>query len=121
MSQTVRPTPRQRVSSVAPISTYDGQDAGISHLLENLYLDNSRELQNDFGPRVHEGPIRRRNPVRHSFVSRDGSAKKMETTLVAHLGSHSESVTGLAVSPDHMFFVSSTDDKTVNVWEYVEA
>ncbi|ESK97721.1 phosphoinositide 3-kinase regulatory subunit 4 [Moniliophthora roreri MCA 2997] len=117
MSQTIRPAPRLRVSSVVPISTYDGQDAGISHLLENLYLDNNRELQNDFGPRVHEGPIRRRNPVRHSFVSRDGSAKKMETTLVAHLGSHSESVTGLAVSPDHMFFVSSSDDKTVKVWD----
>ncbi|KAL0574075.1 Serine/threonine-protein kinase [Marasmius crinis-equi] len=116
MSQTVRPTP-QRPPSLAPISSYDGQDPAISNLLENLYLDNNRELQNDFGPKVHEGPIRRRNPVRHSFVSRDGSAKKIETSLIAHLGSHSDAITGLAVSPDHMFFVSASDDKTVKVWD----
>ncbi|KAF5339043.1 hypothetical protein D9758_014111 [Tetrapyrgos nigripes] len=121
VSQTVTMTPavkpvRPRIG-LNPISTYDGQEAGINHLLENLYLDNNRELQNDFGPKVHEGPVRRRNPVRHTFVSRDGSARKMDTTLIAHLHSHSDTVTGLAVSPDHMFFVSSSDDKTVKVWD----
>ncbi|KAK7461133.1 Serine/threonine-protein kinase [Stygiomarasmius scandens] len=114
--QTIRPV-RPRLASLNPISTYDGQEAGINHLLENLYLDNNRELQNDFGPKVHEGPVRRRNPIRHSFVSRDGTARKMDTTLIAHLSSHSDAVTGLAVSPDHMFFVSASDDKTVKVWD----
>ncbi|KAL0061663.1 Serine/threonine-protein kinase [Marasmius tenuissimus] len=116
-SNTVRPSNLSRVPSLAPISSYDGQDPAISNLLENLYLDNNRELQGDFGPKVHEGPVRRRNPVRQSFVSRDGSAKKIETALIAHLGSHSEAITGLAVSPDHMFFVSASDDKTVKVWD----
>ncbi len=95
----------------------DGQEPAISNLLEKLYLDNNRELQNDFGPRVHEGPVRRRNPVRQSFTSRDGTAKKMESILISHLTSHSDTITGLAVSPDHMFFVSSSDDKTVKVWD----
>jgi phosphoinositide-3-kinase regulatory subunit 4 len=95
----------------------DGQEPGISNLLENLYLDNNRELQHDFGPKVHEGPVRRRNPVRHSFAHRDGATRQTEATLIAHLTSHSEAVTGLAVSPDHMFFVSSSDDKTVKVWD----
>ncbi|PFH53431.1 hypothetical protein AMATHDRAFT_187356 [Amanita thiersii Skay4041] len=103
--------------SVTPISTYDGQEPAISNLLESLYLDNSRDLQSDFGPRIHEGPIRRRNVVRHSLLTRDGSLRRMEATLVAHLTSHSEAVTGLAVSPDHAFFVSSSDDKTVKVWD----
>ncbi|KAE9405511.1 hypothetical protein BT96DRAFT_988303 [Gymnopus androsaceus JB14] len=103
MSQTIRPLNRPRVPSMLPISTYDGQEAGISNLLENLYLDNNRELQHDFGPRVHEGPVRRRNPVRHSFVSRDART--------------SDAITGLAVSPDHTFFVSASDDKTVKVWD----
>lgn len=84
--------------------------------MENLYLDNNRELENDFGPRVHEGPVRRRNPIRQSFTSRDGT-RRMESTLIAHLTSHSEAVTGLAVSPDHLFFVSSSDDQTVKVWD----
>ncbi len=98
------------------LSCVDGQEPGINQLLENLYLDNNRELENDFGPRVHEGPVRRRNPIRQSFTSRDGT-RRMESTLIAHLTSHSEAVTGLAVSPDHLFFVSSSDDQTVKVWD----
>lgn len=86
-------------------------------MLENLYLDNNRELQHDFGPKVHEGPVRRRNAVRQSFTTRDGNNRRSETSLIAHLGSHSDSITGLAVSPDHMFFVSASDDKTVKVWD----
>ncbi|KAJ6463912.1 hypothetical protein C8R45DRAFT_1220032 [Mycena sanguinolenta] len=117
MSTTIRGPFRQRVPSLLPISTYDGQEAGISNLLENLYLDNNRELQHDFGPKVHEGPVRRRNAVRHTFAARDGSVRQTEATLVAHLTSHSDAITGLAVSPDHMFFVSASDDKTVKVWD----
>ena len=87
------------------------------HLLEHMYLDGSKDLQGDFGPRVHEGPIRRRTTGRHSFVSRDGTYKRPEANLVAHLNPHTDAITGLAVSPDHTFFVSSSDDKTVKVWD----
>ena len=85
--------------------------------MEELCLDNNRELQQDFGPKVHEGPVRRRNVVRHSFVPRDNTTRRLEATLIANLTSHSDAITGLAVSPDHMFFVSSSDDKTVKVWD----
>ena len=95
----------------------DGQELGISNLLEHLYLDNNRELQQDFGPKVHEGPIRRRNVARHTFSSRDGTMKRTEASLLATLCSHSEAITGIAVSPDHMFFLTSSDDKTVKVWD----
>ncbi|GLB39855.1 putative protein kinase [Lyophyllum shimeji] len=115
MSTTLRQRPR--LPSLLPISTYDGQEPGISNLLENLYLDNNRELQQDFGPKVHEGPIRRRNAVRHSYAHRDGKTRQTEAQLIANLSSHSDAVTGIAVSPDHMFFVTSSDDKTVKVWD----
>ncbi|KAL1939405.1 hypothetical protein VTO73DRAFT_9961 [Trametes versicolor] len=115
---TVRVQDQPRVPSIAPISTYDGQEAGISNLLEHLYLDNNRDLQNDFGPKVHEGPVRRRNAARHaSFMARDGASRRLEASLISHFSSHSDVVTGLAVSPDHMFFVSASDDKTVKVWD----
>ncbi|RDB23837.1 Serine/threonine-protein kinase ppk19 [Hypsizygus marmoreus] len=117
MSTTLRGPQRPRFPSIVPISTYDGQEPGISNLLENLYLDNNRELQHDFGPKVHEGPIRRRGAIRHPFGSREGTARPTEATLIAHLSSHSDAITSLAVSPDHMFFVSASDDKTVKVWD----
>lgn len=124
----------RRPASLAPISTYgrraaqilshyvlngslDGHEAGVNNLLEHLYLDSNREYQQDFGPRVHEGPVRRRNTVRQSFIPRDGTARRPEATLIAQLASHTEAVTGLAVSPDHLFFVSSSDDKTVKIWD----
>ncbi|EIW79923.1 WD40 repeat-like protein [Coniophora puteana RWD-64-598 SS2] len=125
---------RPRVPSLLPISTYDGHDPGISTVLEHLYLDNShaRELQHDFGPRVHEGPIRRRNAARQraAALSQDagsdssnnahpGSTRRpaADATLIAHLSSHTAAITGLAVSPDHVFFVSCSDDGTVKVWD----
>jgi len=134
MSATLRPHRIPRVPSSLTISTYgssiislfactlakdfqDGQEPGISNLLENLYLDNDKELQQDFGPRVHEGPVRRRNAPRQQFTSRDNTQKRIEATLISNLSSHSEAVTDIAVSPDHMFFVTSSDDKTVKIWD----
>ncbi|KAI0080417.1 hypothetical protein K474DRAFT_1589825 [Panus rudis PR-1116 ss-1] len=118
LAGTLRGTDKGYVPSLAPISSYDGNDPGISNMLEHLYLDNNRDLQNDFGPAVHEGPIRRRNAGRHSYLPRDGNSnRKLEANLLAHLASHSDTVTGLAISPDHMFFVSASDDKTLKVWD----
>lgn len=137
---TIRGQHRHRLAPLVPISTYgeprlrycflirpsllirlcaftDGQEPGISNLLEHMYLDSNRDYQDDFGPKVHEGPVRRRNAVRHSFAPRDGTVRKPEATLIAHLSVHTDSVTGLAVSPDHMFFMSCSDDKTVKVWD----
>ncbi|KAF6748025.1 other/VPS15 protein kinase [Ephemerocybe angulata] len=116
MSTTLR-QPRPRVPSQLPISTYDGQEPGISALLERLYLDNSKELQHDFGPAVHEGPVRRRNATRHGFTARDSSGRKIEANLVANLFSHTDAINSIAVSPDHLFFVTASDDSTVKIWD----
>lgn len=95
----------------------DGQEAGITTVLENIYLEDQRELQQDFGPAVHDGPVRRRNAVRHGFAPRDGTFRQTEAFLVAHLTSHADAVTCMAVAPDHAFFISGSDDETVKVWD----
>lgn len=77
----------------------------------------NKEAQHDFGPKVHEGPIRRRNTGRPTFSLRDAKRKHLEATLITHLNSHTDLVNGLAVSPDHVFFVSCSDDKTVKIWD----
>lgn len=117
LAGTARGMTRPRMASMLPISTYDGPEPGINNLLENIYSDTNRELQHDFGPKVHEGPVRRRNTARQSFVTRDSSNRRTEATLIAHLQSHTDCVTGLAVSPDHAFFVSCSDDMSVKVWD----
>ena len=80
-------------------------------------MDNNRELQQDFGPRVHEGPVRRRGVVRPSYSTRDGTSRNVEAKLIANLTSHSSAITGLVMSPDHMFFVSASDDMTLKIWD----
>ncbi|KAG1795617.1 uncharacterized protein HD556DRAFT_1471709 [Suillus plorans] len=74
---------RPRIASMLPISTYDGPEPGI----------NNRELQHDFGPKMHEGPIRRRNTARQSFITRNSNNRRTEATLIAHLQSHTGCVT----------------------------
>ncbi|EJD02926.1 uncharacterized protein FOMMEDRAFT_123012 [Fomitiporia mediterranea MF3/22] len=103
--------------SPVPLISEDGQDTAVNTFLEHVYSDMNREAQVDFGPRVHEGPVRRRNTTRQSFTARDSNRRNVEATLIAHLNSHSDAVNGIAVSPDHLFFVSCSDDKTVKVWD----
>lgn len=95
----------------------------MSTLLDNVYEDHP-DTSDDFGPRVHDGPTRRRNAGRHAFPPNRGdsptsSARRSETptTLIAHLTSHTASITGICVSPDHAFFVTCSSDKTVKVWD----
>ncbi|KAF4603205.1 Serine/threonine-protein kinase [Pleurotus pulmonarius] len=106
-----------RLPPLLPTSNHEVLEPGISNLLENLFLDNHPDYQQDFGPRVHEGPVRRRNAVRQGYSLREGSSRRLDAALIANLTSHSDAVTGFAVSSDHMFFVSASDDKTVKVWD----
>jgi phosphoinositide-3-kinase, regulatory subunit 4 len=71
----------------------------------------------DFGPKIHEGPVRRRNTPRQSSFSFHGTSRYPEATLIANLPSHSGPVNGIVVAPDHTFFVTCSDDKTVKVWD----
>ncbi|KIO30139.1 hypothetical protein M407DRAFT_225431 [Tulasnella calospora MUT 4182] len=108
--------PYSRISSARPTTTYGGQETGINNLLEAIYQDNFRDPTSDFGPRVHTGPPRRRGPIRSTYPPRDPS-KRADVTLLTHLSAHSGAVNGVAVAPDHAFFVTCSDDKTVKVWD----
>jgi len=97
----------------------EGQEPGINNVLEAVYQDNFRDPTSDFGPRVHSGPSKRR-PIqqRTTYSPRDSnSSKRTEATLIAHLTAHSGPINGFAVAPDHSFFVSCSDDKTLKVWD----
>ncbi|KIJ39363.1 hypothetical protein M422DRAFT_257980 [Sphaerobolus stellatus SS14] len=71
----------------------------------------------DFGPKVHEGAIRRRNAPRQSVFSMHNTSRGAEASLIANLTSHTGPINGVAVAPDHMFFLTCSDDKTVKVWD----
>ncbi|KAG8859720.1 Serine/threonine-protein kinase [Tulasnella sp. 330] len=117
MAGTIRVPSRKvasRTGSVQPATAYE---PGITNVLDAIYHDNFRDPTTDFGPRIHQGPVRRRTPARSSFPARDYMSKKSDTTLIAHLSSHTGQVNGIAVAPDHAFFVTCSDDQTVKIWD----
>ncbi|KAF8579068.1 ARM repeat-containing protein [Ramaria rubella] len=115
---TLRAERRSSLQSGRPFSlTFEPREPGIYNLLEQLYYDTSREALHDFGPKVHEGPIRRRNTPRQSSFFMHESNRRSEAALIANLASHAGPVNGIVVAPDHTFFVTCSDDKTVKVWD----
>lgn len=92
-------------------------DPGVYNLLEHMNLESGKEGMQDFGPRVSETPVRRRANIRTPLQSREGGSGKGEVLLVANLTAHAGPVNALTVSPDHLFFVSCSDDKTVKIWD----
>jgi phosphoinositide-3-kinase regulatory subunit 4 len=89
----------------------------MATILDHMNVDLGREAMMDFGPRVKDVPIRRRTNVRTPLHTRDLGNRKADITLIANLTAHTGPVNGLVVSPDHAFFVSCSDDKTVKVWD----
>jgi len=82
-----------------------------------MNLESGKEGMQDFGPRVSETPVRRRANIRTPLQSRESGSGKGDVLLVANLTAHAGPVNGLIVSPDHLFFVSCSDDKTVKIWD----
>ena len=88
-------------------------------LLDNLMHqhDLSYDASQDFGPTIRDSPLKRRNNVRQSFTRRQQNESRDGCQLIATLGGHSEAITGIAVAPDHCFFVTGSSDKTIKVWD----
>ncbi|KAH7106720.1 ARM repeat-containing protein [Auriculariales sp. MPI-PUGE-AT-0066] len=112
---TVRGDHRGRIPHMQPV--FEEDTGQLGHMLEHVYNASSADAMQDFGPRVHDGPPRRRNIQREGFPPREPSGRRTEAMLVSHLNAHSAAINGIAVSPDHLFFVSVSDDKTVKVWD----
>lgn len=95
-------------------STYEGDDPAIKQLLDRVYLDSYREPMPEFGPFVPEKALRRR-AIRPG--ARERLHRSPEGLLIAHLAEHTAAVAAIAVSPDHLFFATGSDDGSVKIWD----
>lgn len=94
----------------------EGNDPSIKQLLERTYLDSYREPLPELGPHVPAG-IPRRKALRTSFPPRERTPSRPDGTLIARLVEHTGAITSIQVSPDHLFFVTGSEDGTVKVWD----
>ncbi|KAM3537620.1 hypothetical protein ARSEF1564_009459 [Beauveria bassiana] len=97
-----------------PKHSYAGNDPSIQFMLDNMYVDNFPRDVLEFGPMVEPISRRKNRAVRTPNTE---ERWKPQGHLVATFGEHRGSVNRVAVSPDHMFFVTGGDDGTVKVWD----
>ena len=96
--------------------TYDGNDPSVLRLLDSLASENYPHDVHDFGPLVT--PVSsKRHLVRKSDAHGIDKPWRPEGTLIAAFGEHTGPINRVIPSPDHVFFITGSDDGTVKVWD----
>jgi phosphoinositide-3-kinase regulatory subunit 4 len=95
--------------------TYSGNDPSILKMLDAMYIDNYPNDMADFGPMI--APSSRRKAIGKSSTQSSNRPWKPEGVLVTTFSEHIGPVKHIAVSPDHMFFLTGGDDGCVKVWD----
>lgn len=93
---------------------YPGNDPHILKMLDSMYADNYPHDVAEFGPLV--------TPITRRKASKTPNGQVVEGwkptgKLVATFSEHIGAVNRIAVSPDHVFFVTGGDDGAVKVWD----
>ena len=103
----------ERTASQRAGHNYTGNDPTVLKLLDAVYVDNFPLDAADFGPFVQ--PVNSLIPtnVNHPITG----PWRPQGRLIAVLGEHTAKVSHIAVSPDHVFFLTASDDGSVRVWD----
>ncbi|KAI1142345.1 ARM repeat-containing protein [Hypoxylon sp. FL0543] len=94
--------------------TYEGNDPSILKMLDNMYIDNYPHDIALFGPLVQ--PITRRKAGKSTGQAAE-EAWKPNGSLVATFSEHTGAINRVLPSPDHLFFITGSDDGSVKVWD----
>ena len=96
--------------------TYGGNDPSVLRLLDSLASENYPYDIHDFGPLIT--PV---SSKRHLVKKIDSHGVEKpwrpEGTLIATFGEHRGPINRVLPSPDHVFFITGSDDSTVKVWD----
>ncbi|KAL2111613.1 hypothetical protein VUR80DRAFT_9745 [Thermomyces stellatus] len=93
--------------------TYQGNDPSILKMLDAMYIDNYPHDIVEFGPLVQ--PISRRKSGRVNGPPPE--PWRPTGRLVATFSEHHGPINRIVASPDHLFFITGSDDGTVKVWD----
>ncbi|KAK1809124.1 Serine/threonine-protein kinase [Friedmanniomyces endolithicus] len=104
----------ERAADHRAIHNYPGNDPTVLKLLDAVYVDTFPAAAAEFGPTVQ---ATKRGPIRSTSAHSQTGPWRPEGQLVGVLSEHTARVTRIVVAPDHMFFLTGSDDGTVKVWD----
>ncbi|CAK4033769.1 serine threonine- kinase VPS15 [Lecanosticta acicola] len=102
-----------RAASSRTVHNYVGNDPTVLKLLDAVYLDNFPIDAADFGPFVQ--PCSGALPTNNTQPA--STQWRPQGQLTAVLGEHTARVSRVVPAPDHVFFLTGSDDGTVKVWD----
>lgn len=108
-----RPRGVERTASHRAVHNYAGNDPTVLKLLDAVYVDNFPVDAAEFGPLIQAT----RRGLIPSSVSGASGLWRPQGQLVGVLAEHTEKVTRIVVAADDTFFLTSSDDGTVKVWD----
>ena len=96
--------------------TYEGNDPSVMQLLDDLAAENYPSDVVDYGPLVI--PIRKaRVPAPKADAQQVEGPWHPQGTLVATFSEHTSAINRILPSPDHVFFLTASDDGSVKIWD----
>lgn len=95
--------------------SYTGNDPSVLRMLDNVYLDSYSADLVEFGPKV-TSISKTKEDDRNSSIATE-RIWRPEGILVATIADHTGPITRVAVSPDHVFFLTAGEDGNVKVWD----
>ncbi|KAF2164983.1 hypothetical protein M409DRAFT_24884 [Zasmidium cellare ATCC 36951] len=103
----------ERAASNRAVHNYAGNDPTVLRLLDAVYVDSFPVDAADFGPLIQ--PCTGIVPSNASQAT--SGPWRPQGQLLGILGEHTAAVTRVLPAPDHVFFLTASDDGTVKVWD----
>ena len=110
--------PKRKSRASAEVSgghTYDGNDPNVQKLLDTLASENHASDNVDYGPLVT--PISSTRILKKPDSQEPDTSWRPQGILVATFGEHTGPINRVLPSPDHIFFITASDDGSVKVWD----
>lgn len=114
--------PTRRTPSVSSKGNYHGgphneidSDPHVASMVRTLYAQSVTTEPSDFGPQVV--PITYAEVLHNPTSSVKKPNWKPAGILASQLAEHTAAVNKIAVSPDHSFFLSCSDDGYIKLWD----
>lgn len=96
---------------------YTGNDPAVLKLLDSMLLERFPSGVTEFGPKIEASNEPSFIRYKDGHSPPNGLPWRPEGRLLEVLGEHTAAVRRILVAPDQTFFITSSDDGTVKIWD----